>query len=59
MNAAVFDKLVQTAAWEEDKQNSLTLPGYQTAIGPYWGIGHAPRNYVIQEGDVCRIDGGG
>ena len=59
MNAAVFDNLVQTAAWEEDKQNTLTLPAYQTAIGPYWGIGHAPRNYVIQPGDVCRIDGGG
>jgi Xaa-Pro aminopeptidase len=58
MNAAVFDKICQMAAWEEDTENSMSLLGYQTAIGPYWGIGLAPRNYVIQEGDVCRIDGG-
>jgi Xaa-Pro aminopeptidase len=58
MNAMVFDKLCQEACWEEDTENSMSLIGYQTAIGPYWGIGLAPRNYVIQEGDVCRIDGG-
>jgi Xaa-Pro dipeptidase len=59
MNAMVFDKLIQIAAWEEDKENSLSTLGYQTGIGPYWGIGLAPRNYVIKEGDVARIDGGG
>jgi methionine aminopeptidase len=37
----------------------MSTLGYQTGIGPYWGIGLAPRNYVIQEGDVARIDGGG
>jgi len=58
MNAAVIDRLCNVAAWEEDTENSMAMPGYQTAIGPYWGIGMAPRNYVIQEGDVCRIDGG-
>jgi Xaa-Pro dipeptidase len=59
MNAMVFDKLIQIAAWEEDRENSMSTLGYQTGIGPYWGIGLAPRNYVIQEGDVARIDGGG
>ena len=59
MNAMVFDKLIQIAAWEEDKENSMSTLGYQTGIGPYWGIGLAPRNYVIKEGDVARIDGGG
>jgi Xaa-Pro dipeptidase len=59
MNAMVFDKLIQIAAWEEDKENSMSSLGYQTGIGPYWGIGLAPRNYVIKEGDVARIDGGG
>jgi Xaa-Pro aminopeptidase len=59
MNAMVFDKLIQIAAWEEDRENSMSAPAYQTGIGPYWGIGLAPRNYVIQEGDVARIDGGG
>ena len=59
MNAMVFDKLIQIAAWEEDRENSMSTLGYQTGIGPYWGIGLAPRNYVIKEGDVCRIDGGG
>jgi Xaa-Pro dipeptidase len=58
MNAAVIDKLCNVAAWEEDTENSMSIVGKQTAIGPYWGIGLAPRNYVIQEGDVCRIDGG-
>jgi Xaa-Pro dipeptidase len=57
MNAMVFDQLCNVAAWEEDTENSMSIVGYQTAIGPYWGIGLAPRNYVIQEGDVCRIDG--
>jgi Xaa-Pro dipeptidase len=59
MNAMVFDQLIQIAAWEEDRENSMSTLGYQTGIGPYWGIGLAPRNYVIQEGDVARIDGGG
>ena len=59
MNAMVFDKLIQIAAWEEDRENSMSAPAYQTGIGPYWGIGLAPRNYVIKEGDVARIDGGG
>ena len=59
MNAMVFDKLIQIAAWEEDRENSMSTLGYQTGIGPYWGIGLAPRNYVIKEGDVARIDGGG
>jgi Xaa-Pro dipeptidase len=59
MNAMVMDKIIQIAAWEEDRENSMSLLGYQTGIGPYWGIGLAPRNYVIQEGDVARIDGGG
>jgi Xaa-Pro dipeptidase len=59
MNAMGFDKIIQVAAWEEDKENSMSTLGYQTGIGPYWGIGLAPRNYVIQEGDVARIDGGG
>jgi len=59
MNAMGIDKLIQIAAWEEDKENSLSTLGYQTGIGPYWGIGLAPRNYVIKEGDVARIDGGG
>ena len=58
MNATVIDKLCNVAAWEEDTENSMSILGKQTAIGPYWGIGLAPRNYVIQEGDVCRIDGG-
>ena len=58
MNATVIDKLCNVAAWEEDTENSMSIVGKQTAIGPYWGIGLAPRNYVIQEGDVCRIDGG-
>ena len=58
MNAMVFDKLCNVAAWEEDTLNSMSIVGKQTAIGPYWGIQLAPRNYVIQEGDVCRIDGG-
>ena len=58
MNAAVIDQLCQEAAWAEDTEHSMSIIGYQTAIGPYWGIGLAPRNYVIQEGDVCRIDGG-
>ena len=59
MNAMAFDQMIQIAAWEEDKENSMSTLGYQTGIGPYWGIGLAPRNYVIQEGDVARIDGGG
>jgi len=59
MNAMAFDQMIQIAAWEEDRENSMSTLGYQTGIGPYWGIGLAPRNYVIKEGDVARIDGGG
>jgi len=59
MNAMAFDQMIQIAAWEEDRLNSMSTLGYQTGIGPYWGIGLAPRNYVIKEGDVARIDGGG
>jgi Xaa-Pro aminopeptidase len=59
MNAIVLDNLIQTAAWEEDKEGSLATMAYQLGIGPYWGVSWAPRNYVIQRGDLCRIDGGG
>ena len=50
MNAMVLDKMCNVAAWEEDTLNSMSIVGKQTAIGPYWGIQLAPRNYVIQEG---------
>jgi Xaa-Pro aminopeptidase len=59
MNAIVLDNLILTAAWEEDKEGSLATMAYQLGIGPYWGVSWSPRNYVIQRGDLCRIDGGG
>jgi Xaa-Pro aminopeptidase len=59
MNAIVIDNLIQSAAWEEDREGSLAIMAYQLGIGNYWGVSWAPRNYVIQRGDLCRIDGGG
>jgi Xaa-Pro aminopeptidase len=58
MNAMILDKLVQDAGWEEDSENSISFFGYQLGIGPYWGVCMAPRNYAIEKGDLCRIDGG-
>jgi len=59
MNAMVLDNLIQSAAWAEDKEYSLSSMAYQIGIGPYWGVSGANRNYVIKKGDLMRIDGGG
>ena len=59
MNAMVLDNMIMSAAWEEDKEYSLSGMAYQIGIGPYWGVSASPRNYVIKKGDLIRIDGGG
>ncbi|MFC1696379.1 M24 family metallopeptidase [Pseudomonadota bacterium] len=52
-------KTGDSAAWAEDTEYSLSGLAYQLGVGPYWGVSQSPRNYVIQKGDLLRIDGGG
>lgn len=58
MNAMVIDQMFNLAYHTEDEHHTAWKTIYQTGVGPFWGICMLPRNYVIQKGDIARIDGG-
>lgn len=59
MNLMGLDDLLMKTAWEQDTEHTLKDVLIVTGCGPLIGVGGLPRNYVLQEGDVIKIDVGG
>lgn len=53
-----LDSRIMRTAWEMDTLNTVTSVVAITGCGPFVGLGGLPRNYIMQEGDTFKLDGG-